>query len=47
MVYNIGVMVLYCYLKNVKGFVEEFFKCLKYFMLYILECIDYEIYIFK
>lgn len=44
MVYNTGVTVLYRYLKNAKVPVEEFFKCLKHFMWYILECIDHEIY---
>lgn len=47
MVYNTGVTVLYRYLKNAKGPVEEFFKCLKHFMWYILECIDHEIYTLK
>lgn len=46
MVYNTGVTVLYRYLKNAKVPVEEF-KCLKHFMLNILECIDHEIYTLK
>lgn len=47
MVYNTGVTVLYRYLKNAKVLWKIFFKCLKHFMLYILECIDHEIYTLK